>query len=59
MTAPVNQDKLELASQALEQADNLVTLVIKGDSRSSRAALELARTLHDIKRKHGSLKLEQ
>lgn len=56
MTVPIDDEQLRLMTEALAQADDLVTLVIKGDGKASRAALDLARTLHDLKRKHGLLK---
>jgi uncharacterized protein YhfF len=56
MTVPIDEEQLRLMTEALAQADDLVTLVIKGDGKASRSALDLARTLHDLKRKHGLLK---
>lgn len=53
MPTIVNDEKEQLVTRALEQADHLVTLVIKGDGHASRAALDLARTLYDLKHKHG------
>jgi hypothetical protein len=52
MTVPVDEEQLRLMTEALAQADDLVTLVIRGDGKASRSALDLARTLHDLKRKH-------
>lgn len=56
MTVPVDEDRLRLMSEALLQADDLVTMVVKGDGKATRSALDLARTLSDLKRKHGPLK---
>lgn len=56
MTVTIDEEQLRLMTEALAQADNLVTLVIKGDGGAHRTALEVARTLHDLKRKHGMLK---
>lgn len=53
MTIPVDEDRLRLMSEALVQADDLVTMIIKSDGGTTRAALNLARTLSDLKRKHG------
>ncbi len=57
MTAQLDEDKVNLVSRVLQQADDLVTMVIKGDGKAVRSALDLARTLSDIRRKYGSLKL--
>lgn len=48
-----SEERDALVNQALSQADALVTQVIKGEPNTHRGALELARTLHDLKRKHG------
>lgn len=49
---PIRRDQpdQDQVMAALAQADTLVTMVIKGDGRASKSALELARTLHDLKR---------
>lgn len=48
-----SEERDALVNQALNQADALVTQVIKGDGSAHRAALDLARTLHDLRRRHG------
>ncbi len=53
MQVSVDEEKYRLMIDALVQADDLVTLVIKGDGGTSRQALLVARTLNDLKRKHG------
>lgn len=45
-----NDEREALVNQALGQADALVTQVIRGEA-SAKFALELARTLNEIKRK--------
>lgn len=52
MALQLDEDKLTLVADALAKADELVTLVIKGDGRATRFALDLARVLSDIKRKN-------
>lgn len=53
MQVAVDEEKLRLMYEALQQADDLVTMVIKCDGGASRSALLVARTLNDLKRKHG------
>lgn len=55
MMVPVDEEQMRLMTEALAQADDLVTLVISCDCKASRSALDLARTLHDLKRKHNVL----
>lgn len=47
VTVPVDEEQLHLMTEALAQADDPVTLVIRGDDGKarSRPALDLARTL--------------
>ncbi len=56
MQVTIDEEQLRLMTEALAQADDLVTLVIRGDGGASRAALLVARSLSDLKRKHGMLK---
>lgn len=56
MQVTIDEEQLRLMTEALAQADDLVTLVIRGDGGASRSALLVARSLSDLKRKHGMLK---
>ena len=56
MTESFSEEQLELVTLALRQADELVSRVIRADGTAHHAALELARSLNDLKRKHGMLK---
>jgi hypothetical protein len=46
-------EKFDAMVKTLANADRLVTMVIKGEPGLSRAALDLARDIYDLKRKHG------
>ncbi len=56
MQVTIDEEQLRLMTETLAQADDLVTLVIKGDGSASKSALLVARSLYDLKRKHGLLK---
>ena len=43
-------EQIEAMVKALANADKLVTLVIKGEPGTSRAALDVARDIHELKR---------
>ena len=55
MEVSVDEEKYRLMVDALAQADDLVTIVIKGDNGTVRQALLVARTLNELKRKHGGI----
>jgi hypothetical protein len=44
-------EQIEALVKALANADKLVTLVIRGEAGTSRAALDVARDIHELKRK--------
>ena len=52
MAVTLDDEQFALMTQALDQADGLVTAVIKGDPKVNRSALEVARTLNDLRRKY-------
>ena len=56
MTVTIDEEQLNLMTLALGQADELVSRVIRADANAHHAALDLARSLNDLKRKHGMLK---
>lgn len=53
MPVTIDEERFRLMTEALDQADALVTLVIKGDGSAHRTALAVAKTLSDLKRRHG------
>lgn len=55
MQVTIDEEKLRLMTEALVQADDLVSSVIRGEA-TPREALSVARTLNELKRNHGFLR---
>lgn len=57
-TAPIARSEKEIVDQALVEADNLVSSVLRSDAAVHRIALVLARTLNDLKKVRSSAKTQ-